>query len=179
MALPRRPERYNFNIAVTDSLGGQTVVPFQVTFATVVSQLQVTPLSLTFNANLNGNPPPTQAIAVVPATGATPPVNYHVVIDNGQNGQNNTVGASWITVTPTSGVAPVGLVVSVDQGNMAAGSYPARIRVLDGNRSRHRRCRYTQRRECGSAIDGGSSDIEFHGPLRDARQSDRGTDGIE
>lgn len=130
---PTTAGTYNFNIAVTDSLGGQTVVPFQVTFATVVSQLQVTPLSLTFNANLNGNPPPTQAISVVPATGATPPVNYHVVIDNGQNGQNNTVAPPWITVTPASGSAPVGLVVSVNQGNMAAGSYPARIRVLDGN----------------------------------------------
>ena len=127
---PTTAGTYNFNIAITDSLGGQTVVPFQVTFTTVVSELQVTPLSLSFTASLNGNPPPTQAISVVPATGTTPPVNYHVVIDNGQN---NTSAPTWINVTPASGSAPVGLVVSVNQGNMPVGSYPARIQVLDAN----------------------------------------------
>jgi uncharacterized protein (TIGR03437 family) len=120
----------NFHIAVTDSVGGQTLSPFQVTFATAVSQIQVTPLSLSFNTTVNGDPPPTQAIALVPATGTTPPVNYHIVIDNGQN---NTAAPSWISVTPTSGAVPAGLVVSVDQGSMPAGTYPARIQVIDGN----------------------------------------------
>jgi uncharacterized protein (TIGR03437 family) len=121
---------YNFNIGVTDSLGGQTVSPFKVTFATAISQIQVSPLSLTFNSNVNGNPPPTEAIALVPANGATSPVNYHLVVDNGQSG---TAQPSWITVTPTSGGVPAGLVVSVDQGSMSAGTYAARIQVFDGN----------------------------------------------
>ena len=120
----------NFNLAVTDSVQGQTVSPFQVTFVADISQIQVTPLSLSFNTTVNGDPPPTQAIALVPATGATPPVNYSVVIDNGQN---NTAAPSWITVTPASGSVPAGLVVSVDQGSMPAGTYPARIQVKDGN----------------------------------------------
>ncbi|HTC89345.1 MAG TPA: putative Ig domain-containing protein [Bryobacteraceae bacterium] len=120
----------NFNLAVTDSVGGQTVSPFQVSFATAVSQILVSPLSLSFNSTVGGNPPPTQAIALVPATGTTPPVNYSVVIDNGQN---NTAAPSWVTVTPTSGAVPAGLVVSVDQASMTAGTYPARIQVKDGN----------------------------------------------
>jgi uncharacterized protein (TIGR03437 family) len=127
---PTKAGTYNFDIGVTDSLGAQTVVLFQVTFATPVSQIQAAPLSLIFNANLNGNPPPTQAIAIVPANGATPPVNFRVVVDSGQNG---TAAPSWITVTPTNGQAPAGLVVSVDQGFMAAGSYSARIQLLDSS----------------------------------------------
>src|ERR1700683_2619276 len=121
---------FSFNIGVTDSLRAQTVSPFKVTFASAVSQIQTAPLSLTFNANLNGNAPPPQEITVVPATGATPPVNFSVVVDNGQA---NTAAPAWITVTPTSGAAPAGLVVSVDQGTMSAGDYLARIQVLDSN----------------------------------------------
>ena len=127
---PTTAGTYNFNIGVTDSVGGQTVSPFQVTFATAVSQILVAPLSLSFNSTVSGNPPPTQAIALVPATGTTPPVNYRIVVDNGQN---NTAAPSWITVTPTSGTVPAGLVVSVDQGSMTAGNYAARIQVIDGN----------------------------------------------
>jgi large repetitive protein len=128
--VPPTAGTFNFNIGVTDSLRGQTVTPFQVTFATAISQLQVAPLSLTFNANLSGNAPPTQAISVVPANGATPPVNYHLVVDDGQS---NTPAPAWITVTPTTGVAPVGLVVSVNQGTLPVGTYLARIQVLDSN----------------------------------------------
>lgn len=125
---PTKAGTYNFNIGVTDSLRAQTVSPFQVTFVTAATQIQVSPLGLTFNADLNGNPPPTQAIAIVPATGATLPISYSVIVDSGQSG---TAAPAWITVTPTSGGVPAGLVVSVNQGTMAAGSYSARIQVLD------------------------------------------------
>ncbi len=127
---PTAAGTFDFNIGVTDSLRGQTSSPFQVTFATAVSQLQVAPQALTFNANLNGAPPPTQAISVVPASGTTPPVTYKLVVDNGQSG---TAAPSWISVTPTSGDAPAGLVVGANQGSMATGSYPARIQVIDSN----------------------------------------------
>ncbi len=127
---PTTPGTYNFNIGVIDSLRGQSTTPFQVTFVSTTTQIQVSPLSLTFSGDMNGNPPPTQAIAVVPATGTTPPVNFRVVVDGGQS---NTPAPSWLTVTPISGQAPAGLVVSVDQGTMAAGSYAARIQVLDPN----------------------------------------------
>ena len=125
---PTKAGTYNFNIGVTDSLRAQTVLPFQVTFVTATTQIQVSPLALTFNADQNGDPPPTQAIAIVPAAGATPPITYSLITDSGQSG---TAAPGWITVTPTSGGVPAGLVVSVNQGTMAAGSYTARIQVLD------------------------------------------------
>lgn len=127
---PTKGGTFNFNIAVTDSLGGQTVQPFQVTFATAVSQLQVAPLSLIFNANVNGSAPATQAISIAPANGATPPLNFRVLVNNGQSG---TTAPSWITVTPTTGAVPAGIVVSVDQGAMPAGAYTAGIQILDSN----------------------------------------------
>ncbi len=127
---PTKGGTFDFNIGVTDSLGAQTVVPFQVTFVADVSQIVVSPLSLTFNANLNGNAPPTQAIALVPSSGATPPVSYKVAVTGGQG---STPAPAWITVTPTSGGVPAGLVVTVNQGTMAVGSYPATVQISDTN----------------------------------------------
>jgi uncharacterized protein (TIGR03437 family) len=127
---PTQTGLFNFTLSVTDSLMAETTSDFQVSFASPVSQIQVTPLSLTFNANLNGTPPPTQAVSVVPATGATPPVNFHLIVDDGQSG---SAAPSWITVTPASGIAPAGLVVGVNQMNLASGPYTARIQVLDNN----------------------------------------------
>ncbi len=84
------------------------------------------PQTLTFNASLNGGPPPSQSISVVPAVGATGPANFAVTVDGGQTG---TPAPAWISVTPLAGVAPEALVVSVNQGSMAAGSYSASILV--------------------------------------------------
>jgi uncharacterized protein (TIGR03437 family) len=127
---PTQGGAFSFNISVTDSLGGQTVAPFQVSFVSGTPQIQVSPLSLTFSADAGGNPPPTQALAIVASSGSTPPVSFHVVVDAGQDG---TSAPSWITVNPASANAPAGIVVHVDQGNLGAGAYPARIRVLDSN----------------------------------------------
>ncbi len=127
---PSTPGTYNFHIGVTDSVRGQSVSPFQVTFSSDVPQVQVTPQSLTFNASLNGGPPATQAISIVPASGAASPVTFHVVVDNGQTG---SAAPGWITVTPAGNVAPSSVVVSVNQGSMAAGSYPARVQIVDSN----------------------------------------------
>jgi uncharacterized protein (TIGR03437 family) len=127
---PTQAGPFSFNIGVEDSLGGQTSSAFQVSFFSGTPQLQVSPQSLTFNAALQGNPPLSQAILVTPSTSAKPPVTFSLLIDNGQS---NTSAPAWITVSPTSGAAPAGLVVNVNQGSLAAGTYPARIRVLDSN----------------------------------------------
>ena len=125
---PSKTGTYSFNIGVTDSLGSQTVTPFQVTFVTVASEIQVMPLSLTFTADLTGNGPAPQAITLVPAVGATPPVTYTVVTDSGQSG---SAAPAWIAVNPTSGTTPAGLVVSVNPNTLAVGTYTARIQILD------------------------------------------------
>ncbi len=131
---PTASGTFPFNIGVTDSLGGQTSSPFQVSFnaslVNVGANVQVSSLGLTFDADFQGNPPASQALAVTPATGEKLPVKFSVLIDNGQS---NTAAPAWISVSPTNASAPAGLVVSVNQGNLAAGAYPARIRVLDDN----------------------------------------------
>jgi uncharacterized protein (TIGR03437 family) len=121
---PPQTGTFSFNIGVTDSLGGQSSSPFQVTFITGTAAIQVSPTSLTFNADFQGSPPRGQSIAVVPAPGPDPPLSFSVVIVN---------APSWISVSPTTGTAPAGLVVSVDQGTMPAGPYAATIQVLDSN----------------------------------------------
>lgn len=127
---PTKAGTYTFNIGVMDSLNVQTVGSFQVTFASPVSELQVTPLNLTFNANVGGSPPPPQTITLTPATGTTPPVTFQVVVDSGQA---NSAQPSWITVSPTAGSAPAGVVVSVDQSTLSAGTYTARVQLLDAD----------------------------------------------
>jgi uncharacterized protein (TIGR03437 family) len=121
---------FAFNLAVEDSYGAQTLTPFQVTFVNGTPQVLVYPLSLTFNAAVDGNAPLTQAISVVPSSAAPPPVNFSLLIDNGQS---NTAQPQWITVNPAGGPAPAGLVVNVNATGLGAGMYPARIRVLDSN----------------------------------------------
>ncbi len=125
---PTTPGTYNFNIGIADSLGAHTTTPFQITFVTVASQVQVTPLNLTFNASLNGNPPPAQAVTVVPVDPTMAPLSFSVVVDSGQA---NSAAPPWITVNPTTGAAPAGLVVTVNQGSMDVGAYTARIQILD------------------------------------------------
>jgi uncharacterized protein (TIGR03437 family) len=135
---PTQGGTFQFNMGVTDSVGGQGQAPFQVSFLTGTPQVQVSPLSLTLNADLQGGSPGTQAISVVAANGVKPPVNFSVLVDNGPSTtaaslQSRAAAPSWISVSPTSAVAPAGLVIHVDQGTMPAGAYPARIRILDGN----------------------------------------------
>jgi uncharacterized protein (TIGR03437 family) len=115
-------------IEVQDSLGGYSESQFEVTFYTATPLLQVSPLSLTFNAVLDSNPPLSQSISVAPVTGTAPPVNFSVVLDSGPG---NPSAPAWLSVSPNSGAAPEALTVNVNQGNLAVASYPARIRVFD------------------------------------------------
>jgi len=62
----------------------------------------------------------------VPAAGTTGPANFAVTVDGGASG---TPAPAWISVTPIAGLAPAGLLVSINQGSMAVGSYSARILV--------------------------------------------------
>jgi uncharacterized protein (TIGR03437 family) len=117
-------------IEVQDSLGAYTESQFEVTFNTATPLVQVSPLSLTFNAVLDSNPPLSQSVSVAPVTGTAPPVNFSVVLDSGPG--NATVPA-WLSVSPPSGAAPEALTVNVNQGSLAAASYPARIRVFDSD----------------------------------------------
>jgi uncharacterized protein (TIGR03437 family) len=97
------------------------------------AQLQVSPSSLTFTAGVNGSMPPSQTVSIVPAAGAAGPFNFTIQIDGGQAG---TPAPPWLSVNPAaSGVAPAQLVVSANQGSMAAGSFSGRIRIIDSGGS--------------------------------------------
>ena len=118
-------------IGVTDCLNGATRQPFQITITTVSPQLQVSPLSLSFVAQANGDAPATQAVSIVPGASATPPFNFTIAVDGGQA---NTPAPEWIATKPAAnGVAPEQLRVAVNQGTMPAGNSAARIRVIDSN----------------------------------------------
>lgn len=114
-------------IGVQDSLDAYSESQFEVTFNTATPLVQVSPLSLTFNAVLDSNPPLSQSISVAPVAG-TAPQNFSVVLDSGPG---NASAPAWLSVIPTSGAAPAALTVNVNQGNLAVASYPGRIRVFD------------------------------------------------
>jgi uncharacterized protein (TIGR03437 family) len=128
---PTKAGTYTPTIEITDSVGGTSNQMFQITVTTATAQLQVSPASLTFNANQSGDMPASQALSVVPASGSLPPFNFTVQTDGGQAG---TPVPFVLTTQPgTGGVAPAQIVVSVNQGSMAGGNYSGRIRVIDSN----------------------------------------------
>lgn len=128
---PTETGTFMFSVGVIDSLGGRATAPFEVNFVSGTPQIQAAPLSLTFSADYQGNPPPPQSISITPVMGAMPPYTFSVTTDSGTDG---SAVPSWLSVSPSSGTAPAGLVVSVSQGTMAAGTYPARIHILDVNK---------------------------------------------
>jgi large repetitive protein len=121
----------SFTVGVTDNLRVQSPTKtFQITVVTSTPVLQASPSSLSFSAVTGGASPPSQAVSVVPVSSSQTSLAFRVVIDAGQS---NTPAPSWITVTPSGGNAPAQLVVSVAQGTLAAGTYPARIQIIDAN----------------------------------------------
>ena len=128
---PKAAGSFQFGVSVSDSIGVTSPPkPFQITFITATSQLQVSPTILTFTANANGDIPQPQYVDVVPTTAATGPYTFKTVLDGGQA---NTPAPSWLSLSYISGVAPERLVVHASQGTMPAGSYPGRIRITDSN----------------------------------------------
>jgi hypothetical protein len=127
---PAQAGTYSINIGITDSLGGQSESPFQLTVTAATPQLQVPTSALTFTAPAGGDAPPSQTIDVTPAEGALLPDNFQVLVDGGQA---NTPAPSWLTLNTSAGSAPTRLVVSASQTNLAIGSHSARIQTIDSN----------------------------------------------
>jgi uncharacterized protein (TIGR03437 family) len=73
------------------------------------------PLSLTFSANAGGSLPPAQGISFS--------ANVHGL------GFMTSTSATWLRVTPSSGVMPTSLQVIADPTNLAAGTYPGTITI--------------------------------------------------
>ena len=97
-------------IQVTVTVGGGTA-----------STLSAAPAVLNFAAQLNGNPPPAQAITVGPGNSS---VGFTVNVSTG------STSAQWLQVSPVSGVTPQILNVSVSAQGLTAGSYTGTINLI-------------------------------------------------
>jgi uncharacterized protein (TIGR03437 family) len=116
---------YNITVTVNDSANYSVSMNFVVTFVSAGPLLQVSPTALTFSAPFEGDSPSPQFIDVVPV--GTQPMNFHVLVDGGAG----VPAPSWITVTPLTATAPARLVVTVNQGTLAAQTSNARVQVID------------------------------------------------
>jgi hypothetical protein len=92
-------------------------------FPTVMAQedgggLVVSPTGLTFTARAGGSAPPIQQVAVGSNVG---PLNFVVT--------TGSTPTTWLHVTPTTGITPATLNVSVNPSGLAAGSYTGFLRV--------------------------------------------------
>ena len=126
---PPAPGTFTFNIGVTDSLGGQTVSQFQVTFGN--SMLVVNPSSLTFSAQAGGSAPDSQAVSVIAGSKAKSPAPYQITVNTDQPVIATAAFPSWLSVAPAAGNAPGSLLVSADQSNLGIGTYHGQITVVD------------------------------------------------
>jgi uncharacterized protein (TIGR03437 family) len=96
----------------------------QVTPLVTTPQLQVAPASLSFTAPTDADSPPLQTVVVTSISG--PPVGFGITTDSASAG---SAAPTWLTVRPAAGMTPNELIVVVNQGSMAPGTYPARIHV--------------------------------------------------
>lgn len=85
------------------------------------SALTAAPAVLNFSAQLNGNPPPVQAITV---NSADPSVGFTVNVSTGG------AGPQWLQVAPVSGNTPQVLNVSVSAQGLTGGSYIGTINIV-------------------------------------------------
>lgn len=83
--------------------------------------LAVSPISLTFSYQTGGATPISQTISVT----STPSTSFSA----------KTSGAAWLSISPTSGVTPGSIAVSVKPGSMAAGTYGASVSISSRNRT--------------------------------------------
>ena len=121
------PGMFTFTVTVTDHANISVSTEFQLSVVTPGPLVQVSPTALTFNAAFEGSAPPPQFVDVTPV--GTLPVGFQVATDGGAG----TPTPAWLSVTPVTANAPARLVVSVNQGTMAAQSSNARIIVTDSN----------------------------------------------
>ena len=122
--------KFSFGVGVRDSYNVPSPTKtFEVTFASVTPVLQITPTSLDFTATEGGDTPPSQALSISLASGATS-LSYRILMDGGQ--PNIPVPFSLKT-KPTSGEAPAQVVVIADQALLPAGKSTARLRIGDAN----------------------------------------------
>jgi len=125
---PTMPGTFSIGLTLTDSMNVKAEQSFSITITTATPLLQAAPSSLTFFGATGGDAPAPQVVNILPTDGAPSLDNFTIVIDGGTA---NTPSPSWLNAQLASGAAPARLVVRADQGNLAAGTFSGRVRVLD------------------------------------------------
>ena len=82
-------------------------------------RLSLDPTQVAFRSEVGGPPPSPQSLALAATEG--PPVNFTAA----------TTGEAWLSVTPTTGVAPANLAVAVNPAGLVAGTYQSAVTVSE------------------------------------------------
>lgn len=109
----------SYSATVTVTSAGTTGSPKQIPVTLTVAAapaLSVTPASLSFSATSGGASPATKTLSVANTGGGT--LSFTALDD-----------ATWLSVTPASGVAPRDLTVAADVSGLAAGTYTGKVTV--------------------------------------------------
>ncbi|HTM50376.1 MAG TPA: putative Ig domain-containing protein, partial [Bryobacteraceae bacterium] len=119
---PLSPGGFNFVIRVTDSARASVTKAFSLTVAAAPAVL-VSTLSLDFVALAGGDPPAPQSVALVTPSGQ--PLQFTVRTDGGAG----LPAPLWLLARLLKGTLPGRIPVAVDQGDLPAGTYTARVVV--------------------------------------------------
>ncbi|MEO8099198.1 MAG: putative Ig domain-containing protein [Acidobacteriota bacterium] len=125
--VPNTVGTFRFTVIVRD-FDNQSIAAtkdFTITVSPNSTSLKSSVSSLDFTAAVSGAPPPAQPIKL--SSSAVGSITFTVTVDAGTA---NSVAPTWIQVTPLSGKTPAFLTVAVNQGDLPAGTYTARIRLF-------------------------------------------------
>jgi len=121
---PTAAGKFQFTLRVTDAQQVSITKQFQITITPAPALLQVSSNQLNFTSLFGGDPPPPQTLVVT--SSSLTPVNFTATLDSGTTG---SAAPRWLTVQPTQGVTPAGLLVIVDQSSLVVGIADARIHI--------------------------------------------------
>jgi Viral BACON domain len=108
---------YSGSVQVSAGTGSVTIPVTLTVTSTSTTRLVVSPTSLAFGYQQGGTVPSSQSISVTSSSSTA--ISF----------TDSTSGASWLSVSRTSGSTPSSIVVSVNPGSLAAGTYNASVQV--------------------------------------------------
>src|SRR6266536_442040 len=108
---------YPASVLVSSRAGSVTVPVTLTVTSTSTTRLVVNPTSLAFSYRQGGTVPSSQTVSVTSSSGSS--IGF----------TDSTSGASWLSVSRTSGSTPSSIGVSVNPGSLAAGKYTASVQV--------------------------------------------------
>jgi hypothetical protein len=108
---------YTASVQVSSNAGSITVPVTLTVTSTSTTRLVVSPTSLAFGYQQGGTVPSSQTLSVTSSSSTA--ISF----------TDSASGASWLSVSRTSGTTPSSIGVSVNPGSLAAGTYNASVQV--------------------------------------------------